>query len=297
MSAPGTNPSDTGGASWSMVDVPYDALARDGVRDDEHLLYVVASASFIEITSDLYAHNLIEYFRHDSEVVEWLERDWQKEELQHGAALRRYVQIAWPTFDWNAAYRSFLSEYTPLCTVDQLASTRALEMVARCVVEAGTAAFYRMLSAYSREPVLKQLAAKISADEVRHYKHFYRYFLRYQALERPSRAAVLRTLWSRATEIRAEDAFHAFKSAFLERNPAAEFRRKDFEAYCEGIGELAKYHLPYGMMIKMLLKPLGLNAVLGRAAVQAIASAIRLLLTRHAARSTRSSRAGPVHRP
>jgi rubrerythrin len=136
----------------------------------------VASASFIEITSDLYTYNLIEYFRDDSEIVEWLENVWQKEELQHGDALRRYVRTAWPDFDWDAAYRDFLAAYTPLCTVDQLARTRALEMAARCVVETGTAAFYRMLSEQSREPVLKQLAARISADEVRHYKHFYSLF-------------------------------------------------------------------------------------------------------------------------
>jgi hypothetical protein len=43
-------------------------------------------------------------------------------------------------------------------------------VAARCVVETGTATFYRMLSELSREPVLKHLAAEISADELRHYK-------------------------------------------------------------------------------------------------------------------------------
>jgi len=280
-----------GGASWSRDDIPYDALARDRVHDDVHLFYIVASASFIEITSDLYAGNLIEYFRHDSEIVEWLEKVWQKEELQHGEALRRYVQTAWPDFDWEAAYRDFLVEYTPLCTVDQLARTRALEMAARCVVDSGTAAFYRMLSEQNGEPVLKQLAAKISADEVRHYKHFYRYFLRYQARERPSRAAVLRTLWSRASEVEAEDAFHAFKSVFLVRNPDTEFQRNDYTAYADGIFQLAKHHFPLGMAVKMLLKPLGLNPVVGRAMLPAITSAIRFLLMRHTGSSTPSSQA------
>ena len=276
-------PDYKGGASWSTEDIPYDALAHDRVRDDKHLFYIVASASFIEITSELYAHNLIDYFRHDSEVVEWLGTVWQKEEVKHGDALRRYVQAAWPDFDWEAAYRGFLAEYSSLCTVDQLASTPTLEMVARCVVETGTAAFYRMLSEQSREPVLKQLTARISADEVRHYKHFYRYFLRCQARERPSRAAVLRTLWSRAAEIEAEDAFHAFKSVFLVRNPDIEFQRRDYAAYVAGIAQLAKHHFPCGMAVKMLLKPLGLNAVVGRTVSPAIASTIRFLLMRHTA--------------
>jgi rubrerythrin len=282
------------GPSWSPDDIPYDALSRDLVRDDLHLFYIVASASFIEITSDLYTYNLVEYFRHDSEIVEWLENVWQKEELQHGDALRRYVQAAWPDFDWDAAYRRFLAAYTPLCTVDQLARTRALEMAARCVVETGTAAFYRMLSDQSREPVLKQLTARISADEVRHYKHFYRYFLRYQARERPSRAAVLRILWSRTSEVEAEDAFHAFQAVFRVRNPGAEFERNDYTAYIDGISRLAKTHFPLGMAVKMLLKPLGLNPVVGRAVLPAATSAIRFIFLRQAGSPTPSTPASRV---
>jgi hypothetical protein len=285
-----------GGASWSADDIPYDALARDRVRDDTHLFYTVASASFVEITSDLYTHNLIEYFRHDSEIVEWLENVWQREELQHGDALRRYVRTAWPDFDWDAAYRHFLADYTPLCTLDQLAHTRALEMAARCVVETGTAAFYRMLSEHSREPVLKQLTARISADEVRHYKHFYRYFLRYRALERPSRAAVLRILWGRASEIESEDAFHAFKSVFLVRNPDTEFQRSDYTAYVDGISKLARNHFPLGMAVKMLLKPLGLNPVVGRAVLPAATSAIRFIFMRHTGSPTPSMPSSGVGR-
>jgi hypothetical protein len=280
------HPGSTGGASWSMEDIPYAALARERVRDDRRLFYLVASASFIEITSDLYTQNLVEYFRHDREIADWLERVWQREEVQHGAALRRYVKTAWPDFDWDAAYQDFLAAYAPLCTVDQLAATRALEMAARCVVETGTATFYRMLSERTHEPVLKLLAARISADEVRHYKHFYRWFLRYQAVERPGRAAVLRTLWSRAAEIDAEDAFLAFRAVFLARHPHSDCRKDDYDAYRKAIVQLGKHHYPYGMMVKMLLKPLGLNAIVGRAASAAIASALRFLLTRNWARDS-----------
>ncbi len=242
------HPGSMGGASWTMEDIPYAALAHERVRDDRRLFYLVTSASFIEITSDLYTQNLVEYFSHDREIAEWLERVWQKEEVQHGAALRRYVETAWPDFDWDAAYRDFLAAYAPLCTVDQLAATRALEMAARCVVETGTATFYRMLSERSREPVLKQLAARISADEVRHYKHFYRWFLRYQAIERPSRAAVLRALWSRAADIEAEDAFCAFKAVFLARSVAGHRVRASFPDAACGSGWHRRHgdHPPVG---------------------------------------------------
>ena len=273
-----TCPVNAGDASWSVEDIPYHTLVHDRVRDDRRLFYILASASFIEITSDLYTRNLVEFFRHDSEIVDWLEGNWESEELQHGAALKRYVQTAWPDFDWEAAYRSFVAEYSRICTLDQLAGTRALEMAARCVVETGTATFYRMLSELSREPVLKRLAAEISADEVRHYKHFYRYFLRYRRLEQPGRAAIFRTLLNRATEVETEDAFYAFKAVCLGRNPDTGFRKRDYAAYRDSVVQLAKHHFPHEMAIKMLLKPLDLNPMVGRAMVPAVTSATRLFV-------------------
>jgi len=283
-------PDYAGEASWSVDDIPYQALAYDRIRDDQRLFHIVASASFIEITSDLYTKNLVEFFHHDGEVVGWLKSNWEKEELQHGAALKRYVQTAWPDFDWETAYRSFLAEYSLCCTVDQLASTKALEMAARCVVETGTATFYRMLSEVSREPVLKRLAAEISADEVRHYKHFYRYFLRYRAVEQPSRFAILRTLLNRAAEVEAEDAFYAFKAVFGVCNPHTEFQSSDYAAYRDDAVQLTKRHFPHAMAVKMLLKPLDLNPMVGRAMLPAATSVARLFLHSWGGRTTTKSR-------
>jgi hypothetical protein len=266
-----------GAATWSVDAVPYHTVACEKIHDDTVLFYILASASFVEITSDVYTRNLVEFFRDDNEVVQWLQHSWESEELQHGAALRRYVQTVWPEFDWDCAYRSFLAEFKRFCSVDQLADTRALEMAARCVVETGTAAFYRALSELSPEPVLRQIASEISADEVRHYKHFYRSFLRYRAREHPSRAAVLRTLWHRIGEVDAEDGFYAFKHVHLACNPGAAFHVRDYEAFRASLRPLAKRHFPHAMATKMLLKPLGLSASVGRLVVPAVTSATRLL--------------------
>jgi hypothetical protein len=266
-----------GGAVWSMDAVPYHALAREQVHEDALLFYILASASFVEVTSDIYTRNLVEFCHDDQEIVDWLKLNWEKEELQHGAALKRYVQTAWPEFDWDGAYRGFLAEFTRFCSVDQLAETRALEMAARCVVETGTATFYRALSELSSEPVLRQIASEISADEVRHYKHFYRFFLRYREREHPSRAAVLRTLWRRIGEVDGEDAFYAFKHVLLGRHPDAGFQSSDYEAFRSSLRPLAKRHFPYDMATKMLLKPLDLSAPLGRLLVPAVTSATRFL--------------------
>ncbi len=268
-------------ASWSIDDIPYRSLERASVRDDRRLFELVASASFIEITSDRYTSTLVEFFADDAEVAEWLERHWQNEELQHGAALKRYVEIAWPEFDWEAGYRFFLADYGPTVTVEGLAETRALEMASRCVIETGTATFYRALADLSSEPVLKRLAGEISADEVRHYKHFHRYFRRYRGLERPNRFAILRALLNRASDVESEDALCAYKAVFKVRNPGAEFGRADYNAWRDGVLRRLRDHYPHGMAVKMLLKPLDLNPLVGRAMLPAITSATRLFARRY----------------
>ena len=50
--------------------------------------------------------------------------------------------------------------------------------------------------------MLKDLAARIFADEVRHYKHFYYHFRRYNRREHHSRLRIGRTLLRRLLETR-----------------------------------------------------------------------------------------------
>lgn len=99
-----------GDAPWSVNEIQYGEIAHDRVRDKAQLLYLLAAASFTEMTSDLYTHNLVAFFREDREAVEWLQQRWEPEELQHGLALKRYVLRAWPNFDWDAAYRPRVGE-------------------------------------------------------------------------------------------------------------------------------------------------------------------------------------------
>jgi len=265
---------------WSMDAIRYGDIARDAVEDDALLFQIVASASFIEITSDLYTENLVEYFRDDPELVDWLAHHWEPEELQHGAALKRYVEVVWPGFDWRRAYTGFFDEYSRCCLIENLAPTRALEMVARCVVETGTASFYRMLAEAAPEAVLRQIVSNIADDEVRHYKNFFYFFRRYRATEHPGRAAVLKTLWDRAQEVDAEDAYIAFKHVFCVNNPDAEFQPAEYEVFRNGVRRLSREYFPYGMAMKMFLKPLGLAPAIGRVVVPSATAASRFLMLR-----------------
>ena len=265
------------GTPWVIDDIPFKDLDRDQIHDDRQLFLGLAAASFIEITADLYTANLIEFYRGDDEVTDWLSQRWEPEELRHGAALKRYVRTAWPEFDWNTAYRGFYEEYSRTCGIQGFAGTRALELAARCVVETGTATFYRALSELTGEPVLKRLAGLIAADEVRHYKYFYRFFRRYHDREGIGRFAVARTLWRRMTEVDAEDGPIAFKHVLLNASPGGEFQPADYDAFRARARVLARRHYPFGMAVRMMLKPLELSPTVVRVIVPPIVSGAQLL--------------------
>ncbi len=265
---------------WTLDDIPYAHIERDRVAGEDRLFYLLTGASFVEITSDLYTDNLVDYYAGDGEVQDWLRAHWQPEELQHGRALRRYVQTVWPDFDWEAAYQRFLADYTPLCKVETLGPTQALELAARCVVETGTSSLYTMVQQLSPEPVLRQLAGHIRSDEVRHYKYFYHFYLRYRERERTPRRTVLATLWSRLAEIDDEDAYLAFKHAWLVRHENATFRAEDYRYFRRQSRDLIRRHYPYAMAIKMLLKPLRLPRRVQRASLPLLTAGARHLLLR-----------------
>jgi hypothetical protein len=212
----------------------------------------------VEILADTYGTNLVEHFRGDPELTDWLDEHWQREEVQHGRAIKMYVQAVWPEFDWDAAYSTFLSQYASLCTVEQLEPHKALELISRCVIETGTSSFYRALQHYVREPVLCGLIDNIKTDEAAHYSQFRRYFNVYNAVERHGAGAVIATIWRRLTEIRGEDAYIAFKTAYAARHPTQPFRESDWHNFSRTVRRLARRHYPYLMAVRMLIKPIPL---------------------------------------
>jgi hypothetical protein len=251
---------------WSLDIIDWCAIRRD-VDGSETLFYLVAAASFMESTTDRYTTNLIAQFHGDDEITCWLEQHWLPEEMQHGRALRRYVQIAWPNFEWDRAYESFLGEFLPYCRADRLEPTRIREMASRCVVETGTAGFYTTLSLISQDPVLATIARRIADDEIHHYKHFYRFFRRYQESEPASRLAILRALLNRLRMIGDEDSIIALKHLYKARHPGEQLDKQKYRNLRRRSRRLIQPHFPYGMCVQMLLKPLDLGPRFRRTAV------------------------------
>jgi hypothetical protein len=244
---------------WTLDTIDWGALRREAVADNEAIFYLVAAASFVEATTDLYTKNLIDYFAGDEEITSWLRRHWLPEELQHGRALRRYVELAWPDFDWEGVYRHFLPEFTAQCQEDGVEPTRTREMASRCVVEMGTSSYYRTLSRMTEEPVLTQLGMLISEDEVRHYKHFYRYLRKYQPREGERRGGIGMALWNRLRMIDGADSRIAMHYIYRERHPDKPFDEKVYRRLRRGSRALIRPHFPHRMCVQMLLKPLGLG--------------------------------------
>ena len=266
--------------SWSVKDLPFERMDVGSCRGDTQLFLLLTSASFVEITSHLYTDALVGYFRPDQEVTTWLREQWVREEMQHGVALKRYVNSAWPDFDWDQSYRDFYREYSQCCRRKELGPTRAMEMASRCVVETGTATLYTMVHRLTSEPVLRALTAYIKNDEINHYKRFYSYFVRFREKERTGRYAIARTLWNRIWEVDQEDGYLAFKHVFATCHPVRGFREDDYKAFCAYYRHLAKRYYPYEMAAKMLLRPLGLNPRLGNIAVSLLSTGAKQFASR-----------------
>jgi len=267
--------------SRSLSNTSSDAMDRTNVQHDEPLLLLLAAASFVEAASEVYSRNLLQHFRGDVEVSDWLVHHWEPEELRHGKVLRAYIASVWPEFDWRRAYERFHREYVTRCTVEELEPTRGLEMVARCVVETGTASLYRAIRDFSRDPALKSIAGMIHRDEVRHYKHFFRYFRKYQLAERNSRRQILNVLARRTLEMRLENAECGIRHTVKERYQECSSDPRVFREMQARVTALVRTTYPFGMGCKMLLKPLALPTPLAAIAGTAISLVARGYLLRH----------------
>ncbi|BCD61009.1 MULTISPECIES: ferritin-like domain-containing protein [unclassified Nitratiruptor] len=264
---------------WHYEDIDYSKVNSKEVREYDFLFFLITSASFIEITSDVYEKNLAIFYADNKKVVDWLENVWEPEELQHGRALRKYVQSAWPDFDWDAAYERFKNEYLPLCTLDEFQPTKAKEMLARMVVETGTSTFYKAIERFSKDldaPVLGEIAHNISKDEVYHYDVFYDTYKEYNKTEKLGRDEVIKVEYDRLKMVDGEDGRIAFK-AIYESTHDTPFRDEIYEQHKKNVAKFAKKYYPYNMAIKMLLQPLNLNKTVEKVTVPMVRGALKIL--------------------
>ena len=129
-------------------------------------------------------------------------------------------------------------------------------MVARCIVETATSSYYSALADAAKEPVLKEICRNIAADEVRHYKLFYRTLTRYR--ERESIGLCRRLYIALGRLAKSEDDELAY--AYYAANATNQLydRRRYGRAYARRA--LAVSAKPLIRGVKMLFRAVGLTA-------------------------------------
>jgi len=247
--------------AWTLDDIPWQDFDR--ARLDPELVRLAKAASLVEYNGGAYAHHLCLMFGDDAEFQADARR-WGREEIQHGEALARWALLADPEFDFAAAFARFQAGYqVDFDSPRSRRGSRAGEMIARCIVETGTSCYYTALREAAAEPVLREICRHIAADELRHYRLFYKTLGRCLARERLGKWARLRVALGRIAESEDDELAYAYFAA--NRDGPAYDRRRCSRAYARRAFALYRRdHVE--RMVAMVLKAIGLkpNGRLGR---------------------------------
>lgn len=198
-------------AHWSLDDISWARF--DASKVDPETLKAVKAAAMVEYNAADYVSYLREVFAADADMIAAIEQ-WGREEEQHGLALGRWATLADPTFNFEKSFKYFREGFqVPAGVSASVRGSRAGEMVARCVVESGTSSYYSAIRDATEEPVLKEIAAHIAADEFRHYRLFYEAFLKYQRQEQRPLMERLKVALGRVLEAEDDELAYAYYAA------------------------------------------------------------------------------------
>jgi len=240
---------------WTLDDIEWEKFDRSKLKPE--LISLAKAASVVEHNGYDYARYLKEVFHDDPEFAA-LADQWAKEEVQHGQVLRKWAEMADPEFDFEKSFKMFTDGYKLPENIDtSVRGSKSGELIARCVVEAGTSAYYTMLKDYTDEPVMKSICARIAADELRHYKLFYSNLKTY--LEKENIGLLRRLIVALGRVGESEDDELAYAYYATHYNEHANYDRKLFTHLC-----FAKLHNVYKKehnekMIAMIFKAIGLK--------------------------------------
>lgn len=158
---------------WTLDDVHWDRF--DPTKVESWMLTAVKAAALVEFNAPDYVTYLKRVFK-DAPTQAAIE-EWGTEESQHGRALGRWAETADPSFNLADTFARFRKGYRPDHfdgdAETSIRGSRRGEMIARCVVESGTSSYYSAIRDATEEPVLKEIAGRIAADEYRHYRLFF----------------------------------------------------------------------------------------------------------------------------
>ena len=103
---------------WTLDDICWNDFDESLV--DSNIVTVVKAASMVEYHSEDYGDYLCSVFSEDQSFCQ-AARQWAKEEVQHGKALKRYAEMADPDFDFDSTFARFIKNHQ-IKTDDQINS-------------------------------------------------------------------------------------------------------------------------------------------------------------------------------
>ncbi len=92
---------------WSVSDIDYASIDVEKVRNNRTLFYLLVAHRLSKAAPTPTRATSPPTTPMCPEAATWLARHWESE-LQHGFALRRYVEHVWPEFDWPRGYQRLL---------------------------------------------------------------------------------------------------------------------------------------------------------------------------------------------
>jgi rubrerythrin len=241
-------------SNWTPADIPWDRFEPSLVNPD--IVKLIKAASMVEYNARDYAAYLRKVFEGDP-AFQALALQWAESEVQHGQTLGRWAKLADPDFDHERSFKRFKDGFqVPLDVESSVRGSLSGELLARCVVETGTSSHYAAIREATREPVLRELLARIAADEWRHYRAFYELSKSYLEKDRLGLPGRLRIVAGRLAETQDDELAYAYYAANGSEGP---FNRKRCnQAYARRAYPL--YH-PYLVerICAMLFKAVGLR--------------------------------------
>ncbi len=241
---------------WTLDDIKWGDF--DSSKVDPDLLNAIKAAAMVEFNAPDYVTYLKNVFADRTDIKKTLEQ-WGSEEVQHGRALGRWAELADPTFRFDEAMERFRTGYSiKTDVIVSVRGSRAGELIARCVVESGTSSFYTAIKEATDEPVLKQIATNIAADEFRHYKLFYDTFRDIDETV-PSRLTRAMIAIGRINEADDDELSYAYYAANVRPEDGIAYDRKTFARAYEkrALGLYRRQHLD--RLVSMVAKAVGFD--------------------------------------
>jgi hypothetical protein len=249
-------------SGWALDDIEWEAF--DAAKVEPGLLAAVKSAALVEYNAPDYVGYLKRVFADAGEKMLADIEQWGREEIQHGLALGRWSEMADPSFNFQDAVARFRAGYKPAhFQADDPRSIRGSrrgEMISRCVVESGTSSFYSAIRDAADEPVLREVAGRIAADEFRHYKLFFETLQNQDEPELP----LWRRLFVAATRVKESDDDELAYAYYCANVPAEQeastpYRRKVF-AHAYNARAMALYRRHHiRKLVQMVAKAAGVD--------------------------------------